>query len=625
LIWGWEQALFLAIVLLACAVTLGTRTASMRLMLFGFLASLLFALGIGSSWTPPSASIPDLLSPQKVEDQGYVSSETCRACHLAEYTSWQDSYHRTMTQVASPEAIAAPHESADLEGNGRRFAVHFQDGAMWAEDIHPYATLDRLASVVRTLPGPTYVSSDKQPIPDDFKQFRSRVVMTTGSHHMQMYWHRDRRGAFRHLSWVWLIRDQRWVPGESVYLQPPEGIKCHSVGGQPRIALHNPSSVPRESKVGELGIACEACHGPGLEHIRANRNPTTRYTSYLTGDDDPTIVHPNKLSHQRSSDICGRCHSGHQHTAWDRDTGTPFKAGDSLESYFRLRHFDTQPPDERGGYFWNDGTARVTGREYSAMIESACFTRGELACSSCHSMHGSDPDDQLSAGRDTDDSCLQCHESYANRIEEHTHHQEGSSGARCYNCHMPNTTYGLLSLTRSHRIDNPGVAMSTRTGRPNACNLCHVDQTLAWADEHLSAWYGQEPVELTVDQQSVPAAALWLLKGDPAQRATAAWHFGWDPVLERAGTGWQTPLLARSLEDPYAAVRYLSERSLRRFPAYQDFSYDFVESADHQSDAVKEALEISREWLEEPAPRIPTDLVDRLRAERDETPTSFQE
>ena len=46
--------------------------------------------------------------------------------------------------------------------------------------------------------------------------------MTTGSHHMQIYWMAGSRGGLEQGSWTWLIRDQRWVPGEAIYLPAGE-------------------------------------------------------------------------------------------------------------------------------------------------------------------------------------------------------------------------------------------------------------------------------------------------------------------------------------------------------------------------------------------------------------------
>ena len=39
-------------------------------------------------------------------------------------------------------------------------------------------------------------------------------------------------------------------------------------------------------KVAEFGIACEACHSEGREHIAANRNPFRRWKLHLTKSAD---------------------------------------------------------------------------------------------------------------------------------------------------------------------------------------------------------------------------------------------------------------------------------------------------------------------------------------------------
>ena len=50
----------------------------------------------------------------------------------------------------------------------------------------------------------------------------------------------------------------------------------------------------------ELGIACEACHGPAEEHVRFYQSPVRRYLRYFRQVQDPdacdpTIVNPEKL------------------------------------------------------------------------------------------------------------------------------------------------------------------------------------------------------------------------------------------------------------------------------------------------------------------------------------------
>ena len=118
------------------------------------------------------------------------------------------------------------------------------------------------------------------------------------------------------------------------------------------------------------------------------------------------------------------------------------------------------------GRYWSDGMVRVIGREFNSLIESKCYRAGTLSCLSCHSMHSSDPNNQLAAGMDTDRACVQCHPQVGTNVAQHTHHAAGSEGSRCYNCHMPYTSYGLLKAARSHQINSPTVAASVQPAAP---------------------------------------------------------------------------------------------------------------------------------------------------------------
>jgi hypothetical protein len=190
---------------------------------------------------------------------------------------------------------------------------------------------------------------------------------------------------------------------------------------------------------------------------------------------------------------------------------------------------------------------------------------------------------------ETDQACFQCHESHRDNIERHTHHAASSEGSRCYNCHMPHTTYGLLKAIRSHQVSSPSVAATLATGRPNACNQCHLDKTLGWTQEYLSEWYDAPDVELDEEQQKRSAMAVLLLTGDAGQRALAGWSMGWDAARTASGEKWIAPYLTQLLDDPYPAVRYIAARSLRRIDSFHDFEYDFVGSAEHRQEAQRRA------------------------------------
>ena len=55
------------------------------------------------------------------------------------------------------------------------------------------------------------------------------------------------------------------------------------------------------------------------------------------------------------------------------------------------------PDPAETGSFWSDGMIRATGREFNGLMESPCYTRGEMSCLSCHEMHQKAGDPPLTA------------------------------------------------------------------------------------------------------------------------------------------------------------------------------------------------------------------------------------
>lgn len=550
-------------------------------------------------------------TPHQGRDGGYVSSDTCIACHPGEYHSWHRSYHRTMTQLATPAAVVAPFDDVHLAAGGRTYDLSRRGDAYFVDMVDLQAERAQ--------------ARNKGPAPG---RREVQVVMTTGSHAMQTYWveAKDTREVFN-LPWVYEFASRRWLPRESVFLRDPAAgpfkqtwndncIGCHSTGPQPKLGKQG-----ADTRVGELGIACEACHGPGAAHVEANRDPLRRYQKHLAGAPDPTIVNPARLDPERSSQVCGQCHSVNlinDPKGWYAGDGHVYRPGDDLGASREVL-LPRSDPDNPGlkwavstdanyldQYFWRDGMVRVSGREYNGMVESKCHTAGGMTCLSCHSMHGDEPDMQPKPGLRGAAACLQCHPQFgeADALTAHTHHPAGSSGSDCLNCHMPYTTYGLLRGLRSHLVDSPTVAATQATGRANACNACHLDKPLAWADERLSSWYGQpsQASTLTEEDRSVAAEVQWLLRGDAGQRALAAWYAGWAAAQDASGADWQAAHLAELLTDPYDAVRLIAARSLKTLPGYADSEYDAIAPPAQRAtdrDAARAAFPTTR-----PAPAV---------------------
>ncbi|HIL70382.1 MAG TPA: C cytochrome precursor, partial [Verrucomicrobia bacterium] len=425
-----------------------------------------------------------------------------------------------------------------------------------------------------------------------------RVGLLTGSHRFQNFWIHAGYGNTQYiLPFSWIIKDNRWVPISEVFLKPPDEpsviqvwnnqcIVCHASAPQPR---KQQDSMVFDSRTAEIGISCESCHGPAEEHVARYRNPLTRYRNHFTDDSETGIRNPEKMDHRLSSQVCGQCHSARINFEPQLMTqGTTYRPGKGLHESFGillpgrpdslpgLRRNIEEDPEFYQGTFWPDGIIRVTGREFNSLLVTPCFERGEMSCLSCHSSHDSDPNDQLAEGMRTNQACIQCHDSFSDKLTQHTRHSAGSSGSLCYNCHMPHTTYGLLGAIRNHYIDSPNVKKTLETGRPNACNSCHLDKTLAWTNNQLKEWYGTAPADLNESQKSTAASILNLLSGDANQRVLTAWAMGWKPAREVSGEDWIPHYLVEAMKDNYSTIRYIAHKSLINIPGYENTDFDFV-------------------------------------------------
>jgi hypothetical protein len=182
-------------------------------------------------------------------------------------------------------------------------------------------------------------------------------------------------------------------------------------------------------------------------------------------------------------------------------------------------------------------------------------------------MHADEPNFLLKPGMQTNDACYQCHDEYRGRLAEHTRHAADSPGSLCANCHMPHQVYSLLTTHRSHRIQIPKIEDSVGTGKPHACNLCHVDKSLGWTREQLNQWPGRRnnPIpKLSDDEEKISSAILTLSRGDARSRVIVAGAFEKSAAQKASGTDWFGPFLTRYLEhERYPAVRYLAHRGLR--------------------------------------------------------------
>ncbi len=618
-----------------------------------WLTALALVVSAGSGlWFGSDASLP-FHAPQPPTDrvlehpsEGYVTSNDCRACHPGQYATWHESYHSTMTQVVEPGTVQATFEG-DLRVRGRDYRLERR-----GDEYYGSFPVD----------SPGGESSESKTV---------RLTQVTGSHHMQVFWYSfgDQRGLGM-FPLYFHLEEQRWIPWSSVFLMRPEFhakedvgrwnthcVKCHTTDARSRMLEMTPAATAAaETEVGEYGISCEACHGPGDVHAGLNRNPLRRYLHHFSDSADDSIVHPTRLDAETSAHVCAQCHSVHallpKQFERAQEFGNPYRPGDDLEAsqiiYGGRRKRGTEEmarsqPDFVRNHFWSDGMVRVGGREFNGLQRSPCYThgdpeRGVMTCSSCHSAHrftgdGERPaqtteewaDDQLGPDMRSNQSCLQCHGELTDdaALTHHTRHSPTSSGSSCTNCHMPHTTWGLMKATRSHEISSPSVQVQLDTGRPNACSMCHLDRSLGWVNNALVEGFGASPVAMGADDRDLPVAVVAALRGDAGQRALVAWAMGWEPALQASGSGWMERLLATLMIDTYDVVRFNAMRALRLQPGYESMDPDFL-ADEGELERVRD--EILERWRAQGSGvQIPDDLHDRLLQERDLTPLYLSE
>src|SRR2546427_480239 len=79
----------------------------------------------------------------------------------------------------------------------------------------------------------------------------------------------------------------------------------------------------------------------------------------------------------------------------------------------------------------------------------------------------------------------------------------------------------------------------------------------------------------------------------------AAHDLGWEPALQASGRMWIPPVLGPLLDDPYAAVRCVAERSLKRLaPSLIPAGYDYTGSPDSRPPIQAQVFE---RWSQEMA------------------------
>jgi tetratricopeptide (TPR) repeat protein len=135
------------------------------------------------------------------------------------------------------------------------------------------------------------------------------------------------------------------------------------------------------------------------------------------------------------------------------------------------------------GLYHADGQILEEVYVYGSFVQSKMYNAG-VRCSDCHEPHS------LELNAPGNALCASCHSVAIFDTPDHYFHEVGSSGAQCVECHMPETTYMLVDPRRDHSMRVPSPALAEEIDAPDACTMCHTDQSSGWAAAVVENWYG---------------------------------------------------------------------------------------------------------------------------------------
>ncbi len=389
--------------------------------------------------------------------QSYVGSDQCTDCHVDEAEAWANSHHALAWTEFGAGKMVADFDGTRFEHDGMSVLfdhsggvpsaqVTEKDGVMTEYDVHSVVGIEPLQQYLfETDPG----------------QLQSFDVV----------WDTENK------RWYHLYPDQDLPPDDGLHWTGPyknwnaRCAECHATGFEKNYDAQTRSYQSRQA---EIGVGCEACHGPGSAHI-----------DWVNGRVLPEGVGEAGFAMswgkgQTETEIqqCAGCHSRREaHEQGNPLPGTPYHEAYNLALL-------------RPGTYHPDGQILDEVYVYGSFLQSKMYAQG-VGCMNCHEPHSA----TLKA--EGNGVCTQCHSPAGNPdfptlarkdydTPEHHHHTEDSAGAQCKTCHMIERVYMGVDGRRDHsfRVPRPDLGLGQ-----DACTDCHTDKDQPWAAAQIEGWF----------------------------------------------------------------------------------------------------------------------------------------
>lgn len=432
----------------------------------------------------------------------FVGSQSCAGCHAGEHMAWRTSQHARAMQHAGADSVLGNFANSTFR-HGKVVSTFYRRG-------------DRF-----------FVRTDGA----DGKLAEFEIRYTFGVAPLQQYLIEQRDGRVQALSIAWDTRPaaaggQRWFHlyadqkvdhrDELHWTRRSQNwnfmcADCHSTDVRKN---HDAGRNTFRSAWSEISVGCEACHGPGSNHVTWARGQGSDPAKGLTIDlseraraqwtiDAVTGNATREPARARDTEIdtCAQCHSRRS------QIGEGFHAGLPFQDFYR-------PEVLSPGLYHADGQQRDEVYTWGSFRQSRMYHAG-VTCSDCHEPHGQKLRAQGNA------VCATCHLPAKYDTQDHHHHPGSGAGTKCVECHMPVTTYMVIDPRHDHSLRVPRPDRTISLGTPNACNACHRENDAKWAAGFLDRWHGHKPEGFQRFAEALGAAARGAPDAGPGLVAVA--------------------------------------------------------------------------------------------------------
>ncbi|MGH8863030.1 MAG: tetratricopeptide repeat protein, partial [Burkholderiales bacterium] len=412
----------------------------------------------------------------------YVGRETCAECHAKQQAAWTGSHHDLAMQEATDATVLGDFHDVHFTHFGVTSDIFRRDGRF----------------MVRT-------------DGSDGKLADFEVRYTFGVEPLQQYLVEMPGGRLQALPVAWDSRPQEQGGQRWFHLYPDEAIghddelhwtrpqqnwnymcaECHSTNLQRN---YDAAKRTYATTWSEIDVSCEACHGPGSNHVAWAKDPDSskdddasnkglvvrlderRGVTWTIDASNGKPVRSKARLSAREIDTCARCHS-RRGQIWDA-----YVPGRPIGETHRVALLDSE-------LYYPDGQIHDEVYEYGSFLQSRMHAAG-VTCGDCHEPHS------LKLRAPGSAVCLTCHQTAKYQSSAHHHHASDSTGAQCIECHMPGRNYMVVDQRRDHSLSIPRPDLSATLGTPDACTSCHTNRKPGWAAAKLREWFGKTPIGL---------------------------------------------------------------------------------------------------------------------------------